>query len=142
RVLEREGRVLVGAECAVAVEADAPGPAKDADVEVEQTPWVAAGEEDREEGDHADYCEADPEEQEHDAVGDREQPLDQPEPAAEPRRELADELKRISGVFCMGEPLCRPIRRRVSVAPRSWLQASSAGCEARSAPTSSSTSRR
>src|SRR5207302_10436791 len=35
-----------------------------------------------------------PEEQEHDAVGAREQPRDQPEPAAEPRRELGGELKR------------------------------------------------
>src|SRR5205085_10745126 len=53
-VLECEGWVLVGGECAVAVEADPPGPAEHADVEVEQSPRVAAGEEDREESDHGD----------------------------------------------------------------------------------------
>ena len=81
-VLEREGRVLVGAECAVGVEADAPRPAEDADVEVEQPFWVAAGEEDREERDHADDSERDPEEEEHDEVRDEQQPFDQPQPTA------------------------------------------------------------
>ena len=70
-VLERERRVLVGAERAVAVEADAPRPAQDADVELEQPPRVAAGEEDREERDHAHDGERDPEEEEHDEVRDR-----------------------------------------------------------------------
>src|SRR5215212_3152791 len=96
-VLERERRVLVGAQCAVAVEADAPGPAQDAEVEVEEPPRIAPGEEDREEGGHADNREGDEEEEEDDEVRNGQQPLDEPEPAAEPRRELARELKRICG---------------------------------------------
>src|SRR5205823_10362522 len=40
-------RVLVGGEGAVAVEADAPGPAEHADVELEQSSRVAAGRWDR-----------------------------------------------------------------------------------------------
>jgi hypothetical protein len=83
-VLEREGRVFVGTERAVALEADAPRPAQDADVEIEEPSRVAAGEEDREQGDHAHAEERDPEEQEHDEVRNRQQPLDEPEPAAQP----------------------------------------------------------
>jgi hypothetical protein len=44
-----------------AVEADTPGPAEDAGVEVEQLSRVAAGDEDCEEGDHAHEGERDPE---------------------------------------------------------------------------------
>src|SRR4029079_1490650 len=79
---QREGRIAVGPERAVRVEADAPRPAEDADVEVEERPRVAAREQDREERDHAEQEERDPEKHEHDVVRDREQPLDEPEPAA------------------------------------------------------------
>ena len=55
-VLEREGRIAVGAERAVGVEANAPGPTEDADVEFEQRSRVADhGEEDREERDHRSH---------------------------------------------------------------------------------------
>ena len=79
---EREGRILVGSEGAVGVEADAPRPAEHADVEVEDAAGVAAGEEDREAGDDGRDREADPEEEEDDEVRDGEQPLEEPQAAA------------------------------------------------------------
>ena len=48
-----ERRIAVGAQGPVAVVVHAPGPAHDPDVEVEQRPRIAAGEQDREERDHA-----------------------------------------------------------------------------------------
>ena len=83
RGIQREGRVAVGAERPVGVEADPPGPAQYADVEVEDPPWVAAREEDGEESDDGEDPERDPQEEEDDVVRDRQQPLDEPEPAAE-----------------------------------------------------------
>ena len=53
-----ERRVAVGAQGAVAVVVHPPGPAQHADVEVEQRPRIAPGEQDREERDHADHEEA------------------------------------------------------------------------------------
>ena len=85
-VVERERRVAVGAERAVGVEGDPPRPAQHADVEVEDASRVAAGEEDREERDDRQHEKAQPEEDEHDVVRDREEPLDEPEPAAQRRR--------------------------------------------------------
>src|SRR5690349_10369780 len=108
-VLERERRIAISAKRAVAVEADAPAPAEHADVEVEQPSRVAAGEKDREERDHAHDGERDPEEEEHDEVWDRQQPLDEPEPAAESWRELAGEPERIAG--------CRGFHYRTSLPP-------------------------
>jgi hypothetical protein len=85
---EGERRVLVGRERAVAVERDAPCPAQNADVEVEDAARVAAGEEQREERHDRQDEIGEPEKDETDEVRDREQPLDEPEPAAQLRREL------------------------------------------------------
>ena len=90
---EREGRVLVGAEGAVGVEADAPRPAEHADVVVEDPAGIAPGEQDREARDDGREDEADPEEEENDEVRDGEQPLDEPLPAAHVGVELAGEAK-------------------------------------------------
>jgi hypothetical protein len=68
--LKGERRVAVGAERAVRVEGDPPGPAQHTDVEIEEPARVALGEQDREEGDNADHDEGDPEEDEHDHVRD------------------------------------------------------------------------
>ena len=98
---ERERRIPVGAERAVGVEADAPGPAQHADVEVEEPARIAAGEQDREERDDGDDHEGEPEEREHDEVRDREEPLDQPQPAAEAVVQLPREVQRIrDGAAC------------------------------------------
>ena len=78
---QREGRVAVGRERAVGVVGHAPRPAQDPDVEVEDRPGVAAGEQDREERDDAEDREGHPQEGQHDEVRNREEPLDQPEPA-------------------------------------------------------------
>ena len=82
-VVECEWRIAVGAERSERVEADPPRPAEHADVEVEDRPWVPAGEEDREERDDAEQDVRRPQEDEDDVVGDREQPLDDPQPAAQ-----------------------------------------------------------
>ncbi len=84
-VLERERRVPIGAEGGVRVEADPPGPAEDADVEVEDPARVAPGHEDREERDDREHGEGEPEERQQDVVRNREQPFDDPEPAAQVR---------------------------------------------------------
>src|SRR5581483_4159877 len=81
--------------------------AEDADVELEQSARIPPREEDREEGDHTDDDEGGPEEDEHDEVRDRQQPLDEPEAAAEIRRELAGELERIGSGVVHLSPLCR-----------------------------------
>src|SRR5918998_2680095 len=99
-VLEREWWIPIRTESAVAVEADAPRPTKDADVEVEQRPRVAARDQDREERDDAHADEREPEEEEHDEVRNREQPLHEPEPAAQSGCKIASETDRI----------CRPVR--------------------------------
>jgi len=57
-----ERRVAVGTQGGVDVEPDPPIPAQDADVEVEQPARVAAGEENREAGDHGGDQECDPQE--------------------------------------------------------------------------------
>ena len=100
---EREGRVRVGSERAVGVEADAPRPAEDADVEVEDPSRVTAREEDRESGDDGRQHEADPEDDEDDEVRDREQPLEEPLPAAQRLVELAGETKRVRAVRGHGD---------------------------------------
>src|SRR5581483_12486554 len=64
---------------------DAPRPAEDAEVEVEDPARIPAGEEQHEEHPDREYEEREPEEQQHDVVRDQEQPLDEPEP---PRRAL------------------------------------------------------
>ena len=84
-LVERERRVAVGTQRAVRVVRDAPGPAQHADVEIEDAPRIATGEQDREEGDDRQHGEGDPEEEQHDEVRDREQPLHEPEPAAQLR---------------------------------------------------------
>src|SRR5439155_21626637 len=94
---ERERRVAVGAVGMEGVEADAPPPPYDADVEVEESLRVASGEEDREEGDHGDDEERDREEDEDDVVRDGEQPLDEPEPSAHGGIELALDANRVGG---------------------------------------------
>ena len=83
RVVERERRIPVGAERAVRVERDPPRPAEHPDVEVEDPARIPPGEEDREERDHRQYEEREPQEGQHDVVRDREQPLDEPEPPAQ-----------------------------------------------------------
>ena len=95
--VERERRVAVGAEGAVRVVRDAPGPAQHAEVEVEDAPRVAPGEQDREEGDDREHHEGDPEEEEHDEVRDRQQPLHEPEPAAQLRIQTTFEPNRVGG---------------------------------------------
>ena len=97
RLVERERRVAVGAQRAVRVERHAPGPAQHAEVEVEDAPRVAAGEQDREEGDDREHDEGDPEEEQHDVVRNRQQPLHEPEPAAQLRIQAAFESNRIGG---------------------------------------------
>ena len=94
RLAERERRVTVGAKRAVRVEGHPPRPAQHAHVEVEDPSRVAAGEEDREECDDRQNQEGEPEEEEHDVVRDRKQPLDEPEPAAEAGVERATKLER------------------------------------------------
>ena len=78
---QAERGVAVGGQGAVGVVGDPPGPAQDADVEVEDGPGVAAGHQDRHEGHDAEHREGDPQEGQDDVVRDRQQPLDQPEPA-------------------------------------------------------------
>ncbi len=85
-VVERERRIAVRAERAVGVERDAPRPAEHSDVEVEDPARVAARDEDREERDDREHEEREPQEREHDVVRDREEPLHEPEPAADARR--------------------------------------------------------
>ena len=92
-LVQREGRIAVGAERAVRVEGHTPRPAQHADVEVEDPPRIAAREEDREERDDGHDDERRPEEEEDDVVRDREQPLDEPLPAAQRAVELPLEPK-------------------------------------------------
>src|SRR5438270_6230574 len=79
--VESEGRVLVGDEDECVAD-DAVGPAEDTEDEVEEAARVAAGEQDREPGDHDRDEGCDPEEGEQDVVGDREQPLHERQPTA------------------------------------------------------------
>ena len=96
-LLQAERRVVVGAQPAVRVVGDPPGPAQHADVEVEDRPGVAAGEQDRDQRDDRQHDEGQPQEGQHDEVGDREQPLDQPEPPAEVVVELRVDADGIGG---------------------------------------------
>ncbi|GGR36741.1 hypothetical protein GCM10010282_31570 [Streptomyces roseolus] len=80
---EAEGRVAVGAEPAVGVVRDPPRPPEHAEVEVEEAPRIALGEQDREEGDHRHDQEGDPQEEQHDPMRDHEDPLHQPQPAGQ-----------------------------------------------------------
>ena len=82
-LVQAERRVAVGAQGTVGVVADPPRPAQHPQVEAEQRAGVAAGEQDREERDDGDDSERDPQEEQHDVVRDRQQPLDQPQPAAQ-----------------------------------------------------------
>src|SRR3954454_18427360 len=59
---------------------------------------VAAGEQDREERDHGQDDERDPEEHERDDVWDHEDPLDQPQPAAQATIELRLDSQWICGL--------------------------------------------
>ena len=88
-VRERERRVLVGSEGTEGVEGDPPRPAQHADVEAEDPPRVAPGEQHCEERDHRQHEEREPEKEEHDVVRNCEKPLDEPQPSAQVRRELA-----------------------------------------------------
>ena len=65
-LVQREGRIAIGAQRPVGVEDHSPGPAEHADVEVEDPTRVAAREEDREERDDAHHHERRPQEEEHD----------------------------------------------------------------------------
>jgi hypothetical protein len=85
---QRERWIAVGGERAVGVERHAPAPAQDADVELEDAARIAAGDQDREEGDDRQPDEREPQEEQHDVVRDGEQPLDQPQPAAQRLTEL------------------------------------------------------
>ena len=98
---ERERRIAVGAESCVRVERNAPRPAQDAEVEVEDAAGIAPGEEDREERDHRQNEERKPEEREHDVVRDREDPLHEPQPAAQFTLELALDSDGIRWVFSL-----------------------------------------
>jgi arsenite methyltransferase len=80
---EPEGRVPVDHEDE-GIRDDAVRPAKDPEDEVEQAPWIAAGEEDREPGDDHRHKRRQPEERQQYVVRDREQPLHEREPAVEP----------------------------------------------------------
>ena len=97
RLAQCEGRIAVGAERPVGVEPDAPRPAEDADVEIEDRSRIPAAEQDREERDDAQQEERDPQERQHDEVRDREQPLDEPEPAAQLRLESALDTDGVRG---------------------------------------------
>jgi hypothetical protein len=66
-----EWRILVRAQSGIGVVADAPTPAHDPDVEVEQRPRVVRSEQDAEKRHNAGYSEREPEEREHDVVWDR-----------------------------------------------------------------------
>ena len=88
-VVERERRIAVGAQRTIGVERDPPRPAENADVEVEDASRVAAGDEDREERDDRQNEQRQPEQREHDVVRDREDPLHEPEPAAQPGVQLS-----------------------------------------------------
>ena len=145
-----EGRVLVRAEGAVGVEADAPRPAEDADVEVEDPAGVAAGEEDREACDDGREHEADPEEEENDEVRDGEQPLEEPLPAAYVGIELAGQAKRerrLAGRSCSGAPSIRVIggatqrHREAKRAPSAIVETSLAASGARRSAASTRISR-
>ena len=96
-LLQRERRVSVGSVGGEGVERHSPAPAQHTDVEVEDRARIAAGEQDREERDHAQYAEREPQEREHDVVRDHQQPLDQPQPAAEARVEMPFDADRIGG---------------------------------------------
>ena len=60
---------------------------------------IATREEDREERDHRQNEEREPEEREHDVVRDREEPLHEPQPAAQIGLELALDSDGIRRVF-------------------------------------------
>ena len=107
-VVERERRIAVGAERAVRVERHAPRPAEHSDVEVEDAPRVAARDEDREERDDGQHEKRQPQEREHDVVGNREDPLDEPEPTAETRVELALDA---DGIRLLGIHACSSVAR-------------------------------
>ena len=92
---QAERRVAVGSERAVGVVADPPTPPQHTDVEVEQPAWIAAREQDGEEGDDADDGEGDPQEDQHDVVRDGQQPLDQPQTSAELGIEVAGQSQRV-----------------------------------------------
>ena len=94
-VAEGEGRVAVCPEGAVGVVGDAPLPAQDPDVELEDAARVAPGEEDGEEGHHAEHHEGQPQERQHHVVRDRQQPLEEPQPAADLRVELGIHVDRV-----------------------------------------------
>jgi hypothetical protein len=83
----RDLKIAVGAVRVEGVEPDPPRPAQDADVEVEERARIATSEEDREEGDDSDEQECDPEDDQDDVVRNREDPLDEPQPAAQLRIE-------------------------------------------------------
>src|SRR5579862_191933 len=109
--LQRERRILIGAERRVAVERDAPAPAKDAEVEPEQSTRIAAGEEHEEEDRDRGQDERDPEEDEDDPVRDQQEPLDEPEPARERLLELPfdpDRVRLHGSSLAHGESWCNP----------------------------------
>src|SRR5580693_8247640 len=79
--VEAEGRVLVSHE--TDIDADAEGPAQDADHERPKALGPFAGDEHGEEGDDRNDVHRNEEDEEHDVVGDGQQPLDEDQPAAE-----------------------------------------------------------
>ena len=80
---EAERGVPVGAEGAVAVVRDPPRPAQHAEVEGEEAARVATGEEDREERRNGHDEERQPQEGQDDVVRDEQEPLHEPQPAAQ-----------------------------------------------------------
>ena len=71
-------------------------------VEVEDAAGIAPCEEDREERDHRQNEEREPEERKHDVVRDREEPLHEPQPAAQTGLKLAldsDRIRRVLSVL-------------------------------------------
>jgi hypothetical protein len=95
RIGERERRVAIRGQRGERVRTDAPRPPQDADVELEQSPRVAAGEQDRDQRAEPGEGERDPQDREHDDVRQHQDPLHQPHRATEPKIELAVEPQRI-----------------------------------------------
>src|SRR5215207_2716071 len=76
---ESERRIPVGTQRRITVKAHPPRPPNHPDIEVEQPFRIPGREQNREEGDHGDYPEREPQENQNDVVRDQQQPLDQPQ---------------------------------------------------------------
>ena len=90
-----ERRVAVGAEGEVAVVADAPGPAQDADVEVEQATGIAPGQQDAYAGRDGGEDERRPQHGQDQDVGNEQDPLHDPQPATRDGLDAGGDSERV-----------------------------------------------